>query len=138
MHTILRYTGNFTLSINPSAGWYMVCFYFIYFSLWLKNYWICNFEVINFFLLLDDIAKSPSRRRNTGRELNNWNGLFSKVNGNEMMMMMMMMLFLCLFDFIFRFIRAIEEAFSPLLATYFLMLMCCLCFAAYATVMVTV
>ena len=95
---------------------------------------MCNFEVINFFLLLADVAKSLSRRRNTGRELNNWNGLFSKVNEN----VMMMMIFLCLFVFIYRFFRAIEEAFSPLLATYFLMVMCCLCFAAYATVMVTV
>jgi hypothetical protein len=57
---------------------------------------------------------------------------------SEALEKVMMMSFLCLFAFIFRFIRAIEETFSPLLAAYFLMLMCCLCFAAYTTVMVTV
>jgi hypothetical protein len=55
-----------------------------------------------------------------------------------MMMMMMLVLFLCLFALIYRFIRAIEEAFSPLLAAYFLTLMCCLCFAAYTIVLVIV
>jgi len=36
----------------------------------------------------------------------------------------------------YRFIRAIEEAFSPLLAAHFLILMCCLCFSSYTTVLV--
>jgi hypothetical protein len=80
----------------------------------------------------------------------NRNGHFEFLESVMMMMMMMMktmtltttmtimMLFLCLFSFIYRFIRAIEEAFSPLLAGYFLTLMCCLCFAAYTTVLVRV
>ena len=103
---------------------------------------MCHFEVTNFFLLLAFVVKLPSRRR-----INNRKGHFSEVRENVMMMKMTMVLttttmvimfFLCLFSFTYRFIRAIEEAFSPLLAGYLLILMCCLCFAAYTAVQVTV
>jgi hypothetical protein len=40
--------------------------------------------------------------------------------------------------FFYRFISAIEEAFSPLLAACFLILMCSLCFSSYTTVLVIV
>jgi hypothetical protein len=42
------------------------------------------------------------------------------------------------FKFFYRFVRAIEEAFSPLLAAYFLILMCSLCFTSYAIFLVIV
>jgi hypothetical protein len=41
-----------------------------------------------------------------------------------------------LFLLSYRYIRAIEEAFSPFLAAYFLMLMCSLCFSSYTSVLV--